>query len=111
MSMSGRGGKTLAAKREVPLSPEVVRLLQQLSPSPEVFDLGTSATVGALFRKAKKKAGIVDLHFHDARLAWRLTGNNSIYACIPTRLNWPKNTVPVGDLPRRHKIHPLNLLQ
>ena len=60
-------GKTLAAKRDVPLSAEAIRLLGQL-PSEDacVFCL-KAASLDALFRKAKRRAMIDGLHFHDTR--------------------------------------------
>ena len=62
-------GKTLAATRRVPLSPEAQRILAQL-PREEgresCFGL-ESTSMDALFRKAKAKAGIEGLHFHDTR--------------------------------------------
>lgn len=53
--------------RSVPLSTEARRILDQL-PQTEgpVFGL-TTAQIDALFRKAKGKALIQDLHFHDTR--------------------------------------------
>lgn len=63
------GGKTSAAVRDVPLSPEALRILQQMAEvqdGVQVFRLATSQ-VDALFRKAKAKAGIDDLTFHDMR--------------------------------------------
>lgn len=71
------GGKTHAARREVPLSTEAVRLLNQLSSvrkdrkrsenrDERVFRV-SSTQIDALFRKAKGKAMIEDLHFHDTR--------------------------------------------
>lgn len=60
-------GKTVAATRDVPLSAEAIRLLNQLPrDGGSVFRL-TSANIDALFRKAKARALIVDLHFHDSR--------------------------------------------
>jgi integrase len=54
-------------KREVPLSGEAVRILNQLrSDGDSVFDL-QSSQIDSLFRKAKKMALIDDLHFHDSR--------------------------------------------
>ncbi len=56
-------------RREVPLSTEAVRILRQLKESSEgneAFHI-KKATFDALFRKAKAKAVIEDLHFHDAR--------------------------------------------
>ena len=62
-------GKTDAARREVPLSPEALRVLRQLfevRTGESVLQL-TAASIDALFRKARDKALIVDLHFHDTR--------------------------------------------
>lgn len=54
-------------KREVPLSTEAIRILNQLTRcNDSVFDLQTSQ-IDSLFRKAKKMALIDDLHFHDTR--------------------------------------------
>lgn len=62
-------GKTDAARRDVPLSDEALRLLRQLagvSDGPLVLQL-TAASIDAAFRKARDKAVIDDLHFHDTR--------------------------------------------
>ena len=62
-------GKTPAARREVPLSSEAIRILQQAAlviDSDSVFRVGT-ASLDALFRKIKARALIEDLHFHDTR--------------------------------------------
>lgn len=62
-------GKTLAATRRVPLSPAAQRILAQLPREEGVescFGL-QSKSMDALFRKAKDKAGIEGLHFHDTR--------------------------------------------
>jgi len=66
-----RRGKTEAAKRDVPLSSEALRIAGQLAgvrDGPLVFQL-RPASLDALFRKAKKRAGLADadLHFHDSR--------------------------------------------
>lgn len=66
-------------KREVPLSTEAVRILNQVKDNGlsltkdaaqvnenSVFDL-QSSQIDSLFRKAKKMALIEDLHFHDSR--------------------------------------------
>lgn len=60
--------------RQVPLSPQAVKILQLLRDSVPVFGL-TSAIRDALFRKARKRAWLEDLHFHDARAEaiWRLS--------------------------------------
>ena len=60
-------GKTAAARRDVPLSPEALRILKQLPRDGDpVFGL-TTAQIDVLFRKAKARALIDDLHFHDLR--------------------------------------------
>lgn len=60
-------GKTLAARRNVPLSPGALRLLNQIKEeSGSVFNL-SSAQVDVLFRKGRTKAGVDGLHFHDLR--------------------------------------------
>lgn len=62
------GGKTQAARRDVPLSPEAIRILRQLDTSEgRVFAISSTQTVDALFRKAKARAVIEGLHFHDTR--------------------------------------------
>lgn len=60
------GGKTEAAIRDVPLSPEAIRLLRQAGGESSVFQL-TTAQIDANFRKAKKLAGVEGLTFHDMR--------------------------------------------
>lgn len=57
-----RGARKTKRSREVPLSTEAIRILKQVG----TFDI-TTATLDALFRKAKKRAMIEDLHFHDSR--------------------------------------------
>lgn len=54
--------------RDVPLSSEAIRILEQLQKveADTVFGL-TSANLDALFRKAKSRALIEGLHFHDTR--------------------------------------------
>ena len=53
--------------RDVPLSTEAIRILNQVKEDTEsVFNL-TSGQIDSLFRKAKKRALIDDLHFHDSR--------------------------------------------
>lgn len=60
-------GKTAAGTRNVPLSTEALRIIQQLPiDGGLVFGLSTHQ-IDALFRKAKSRAMIEDLHFHDAR--------------------------------------------
>jgi integrase len=55
-------------QRDVPLSTKAVQLLNLMKPldSKTVFTI-TSASLDALFRKARDNCGIVDLHFHDSR--------------------------------------------
>jgi integrase len=64
-------GKTVAARRNVPLSTEAVRILRQLEgvkkEGESVFRITSGASIDAIFRKAKAKAMIDDLHFHDTR--------------------------------------------
>jgi len=50
--------------RVVPLSSAAIALLKAL---PEGMFTVSSASLDALFRKARKRCGIVDLHFHDMR--------------------------------------------
>jgi len=54
--------------RDVPLTPEAVALLEALPRGlhPGAFGL-TSPQITALFAKVRKRAGIVDLRFHDSR--------------------------------------------
>ena len=55
---------------EVPLSVEALRLLEQLEPVTKggaVFGISSTQTLDSLFRKAKARALIEDLHFHDSR--------------------------------------------
>ena len=60
-------GKTSAARREVPLWPEALRILRELPVAGEsVFGL-TTASVDALFRKAKAKSAVEGVTFHDSR--------------------------------------------
>lgn len=61
-----KGARKTKKKRQVPLSPEAVRVLRHLPESDRVFGL-TAPILDALFRKAKDRVGIVDLHFHDSR--------------------------------------------
>lgn len=59
--------KTSAARREVPLSSEALRLLSLLpTDTPTIFDLKTRQ-MESLFRKGKERAGIEDRTFHDTR--------------------------------------------
>jgi integrase len=52
--------------RQVPLTRQGVRLLRRMSGRGRYFSL-TSASLDALFRKARDSAGLKDLHFHDSR--------------------------------------------
>lgn len=60
--------------RQVPLSPRAREILALLPPSDPVFGVDAGSR-DALFRKARDRAGIVDLHFHDTRAEaiWRLS--------------------------------------
>lgn len=54
--------------REVPLSPRAQQLVALLPlTGAALFGLGTAPQLDAIFRKALKRAGIADLHFHDTR--------------------------------------------
>lgn len=55
-------------QRDVPLSPRARELLGMLpkSENGKVFNVG-SGTADNLFREARDKEGIIDLHFHDSR--------------------------------------------
>lgn len=63
-------GKTASAKRDVPLSGEAIRILNQVSrdnnPQGEVFGIST-AQIDELFRKARTNALVEGLTFHDLR--------------------------------------------
>lgn len=68
-------GKSLAAKREVALSSEAIRILRQMTPTgtnghqmgtTTIFNL-TPKQQDSTFRKAKKQAGITNLTFHDSK--------------------------------------------
>jgi integrase len=62
-----RTGKTRAAARRVPLSPYARELLASLPQTDApVFRLAP-AQIDALFRKARDRCGIEDLHWHDSR--------------------------------------------
>lgn len=61
-----RKGKTQAARRDVPLSAEAIRIINQLPKRQTIFDI-TSAQLDSLFRKCRDKALVEDLHFHDTR--------------------------------------------
>lgn len=60
-------GKTAAARRGVPLTASAVEILRYIGTSKgPVFDIDTRQ-IDAHFRKARAKALIEDLHFHDSR--------------------------------------------
>lgn len=63
-----RGGKTHAATRRVPLTGYAQFLIKLLNgvTNTTVFELSPSQ-VDALFRKARDRAGVDGLHFHDSR--------------------------------------------
>lgn len=65
------GGKTDAARRDVPLSPEALRILGQLEPlkdeTDSVFRISSTQNLDASFRRAKTLAAVENLHFHDSR--------------------------------------------
>lgn len=52
--------------REVPLSPEAMRILRELPENDPVFGV-KSQSLDALWRRVRDKAGIVGLTFHDSR--------------------------------------------
>lgn len=62
-----RLGKTNAAARKVPLSKEAQRILASLQKDSEFCFGLDSKQIDSLFRKARDKALISDLHFHDSR--------------------------------------------
>ena len=66
-----RGGrKTKAARRQVPLSIEAVRIIEQMPKDTckdFVFGISQTSTLDTLFRKCRDKTPIEDLHFHDTR--------------------------------------------
>ena len=62
-----RIGKTEAAARQVPLSPNAQKILENLPKNGDSCFCLNSKQIDALFRKAKEKALIKDLHFHDSR--------------------------------------------
>ena len=60
-------GKTPAARRDVPLSANALRILDQLPRDGDSVFCLTPAQIDVHFRKARARAMIVDLHFHDLR--------------------------------------------
>lgn len=63
----GKGaGKTDAAIRDVPLSPEALRILRQMEGDGSVFGL-TPAQIDSNYRKARRMAMVEGLTFHDLR--------------------------------------------
>jgi integrase len=61
-----KGARKTKRSRVVPLSLEAVRIIEQMRGNESVFDMAPS-TLDALFRKAKARCLISDLHFHDSR--------------------------------------------
>lgn len=62
-----REGKTDAAARDVPLTAEAIRILEQMPKDrPTVFDLSPTQ-IDANFRKGKKMAGVEGITYHDSR--------------------------------------------
>lgn len=62
------GAKKTGNSRVVPLSVEAIRIVEQLRGIDSEFVFALSvASLDANFRKAKRKAIIGDLHFHDSR--------------------------------------------
>lgn len=64
-----RGGKTDAAKRDVPLSAEAIRIINQIPKVASTLFNVSTAQIDALFRKGRGKALVDGLHFHDLRHA------------------------------------------
>lgn len=62
-----QGGKTASARRQVPLTTEAKRILDLLPKEAQTCFNITNDQRDALFGKAKRKAGITGLHFHDTR--------------------------------------------
>ena len=52
--------------RDVPMTLEAVRLVQELPAADPVFDI-TTVNTDALWRKLRDRAGVEGLHFHDSR--------------------------------------------
>lgn len=74
VDMNKRVARLLETKnsttRDVALSPEALRILAQLEPvtkETRVFGISGTQTIDAIFRKAKAKAMILGLRFHDTR--------------------------------------------
>lgn len=62
------GGKTAAARREVPLSLEACRILRQLPDTGEkMFGISSGAAISDAFTKRTRKLGIANMVFHDTR--------------------------------------------
>ena len=62
------GGKTAAARRDVALSQEAIRILKQLPDTGEkMFGISGGAAISDAFTKHAKRLGINDLVFHDTR--------------------------------------------
>jgi integrase len=61
-------GTTPAASRDVPMTEKTRRLIEKMRGFDPVFVFGLkSASLDAMFRKYRGRAGLHDLHFHDAR--------------------------------------------
>ena len=89
-----RSGKTRSAIREVPLTAEALRISEQLAEvrdGPLVFGLRTTI-LDALFRKAKARAMVDDLHFHDTRHEGITRLSKSLHVLALAR------SVGIGDL-------------
>lgn len=61
------GGKTASAKRDVPLSAEAMRIIQQMPADSDILFNISTTQIDALFRKARAKALVEGLTFHDLR--------------------------------------------
>ncbi|CAK0775625.1 putative integrase/recombinase HI_1572 [Gammaproteobacteria bacterium] len=63
-----KGARKTKTSRIVPLSLEAIRIIEQLrGVDPDKVFMIQSSLLDALFRKAKKRAMVDDLHFHDSR--------------------------------------------
>lgn len=62
-----KSGKTEAAARRVSLSPKAQQILENLPKEGDSCFGVEAKQIDALFRKAKDKALLTDLHFHDSR--------------------------------------------
>lgn len=65
---STAGGKTTAARRDVPLTPKAKRLIESMRGYDPKYVFGlSSASLSAMFLKYRKRAGLEGFTFHDAR--------------------------------------------